>query len=84
MTIAEKGDVVLTYEEACTELESSNSNRRTWPLFGGAEIGEDVLAIDNVDVFAARSAAFAGTMASPLEHFKLKEDLKEHLYDRRR
>ena len=80
MTIAESGDVILSYEEACGEIEGGDASRRHWPLFGGQPVSEETLYADGVDLFAARSASFRGSMADPIEHFMLKEDLKEHLF----
>jgi hypothetical protein len=80
MVVAAKGgkDVYLSEED--TRIGATNNKR--WPLFGGSSTLNDTLIADGVDLFAARSGMFAGKMASQIEHFKLKNDLKEHIYDK--
>jgi hypothetical protein len=82
MVIAARGgkDTVLSTEEAALEAEINMTKNKKWPLFGGSATADEVLAMDGVDIFAARSGMFSGKMASSREHFKLKNDLREHLF----
>ena len=85
MVIAAKGgkDIILQESEAYEEVRSrKRSKRHCWPLFGGNGMTNDVLELDNVDVFAARVGMFSTKMQSAREHYKLKNDLKEHIWNR--
>ena len=82
MVIAARGgnDIILSQEEAAAEVVENKNKQRRWTLFGGSATTDEVLAMDGVDIFAARSGMFAGKMASSREHFKLKNDLRQHLF----
>ena len=84
MVIAARGgsDIILSKEQATIEVDLNKNKNKRWPLFGGSATTDEVLAMDGVDIFAARSGMFAGKMASSREHFKLKNDLREHLFEK--
>ena len=50
-------------------------------LFGRAAITEQEAVMEGIDLFAARVAAFDMAMQSSFEHFKLKQDLVEHIFN---
>ena len=50
-----------------------------FPLFGRPQITAAIAALDGVDLFAARMDAFDSMMQSTTEHYKLKNDLVEHI-----
>ena len=54
---------------------------RSFPLFGHEEISAALAALGGVDLFAARVDAFDTRMQSGHEHFKLKQDLVEHIHN---
>ena len=55
------------------------STSRDFPLFGHNQVTEGTAALDGVDLFAARMEAFDAMMLSITEHYKLKNDLVEHI-----
>ena len=79
MVVASKGgrDIVLDADDLA--ISQADNNGR-WPLFSGTAVSNEVLLADRVDIFSARSGMFSKKMTSSIEHFKLKNDLKEHLY----
>ena len=50
-----------------------------FPLFGRPQITAAIAALDDVDLFVARMDAFDSMMQSATEHYKLKNDLVEHI-----
>lgn len=82
MVVAHYGEDYLQQEEATVADEAMKEADRSWPLFGGAVVDEEIILADGVDLFAARVAAYTGSMANAYQHFKLKHDLTEHVYHR--
>jgi hypothetical protein len=66
--------------EVNNDVEDNPDEVRSFPLFGRNEITADVAAYDGADLFACRVSAFDSAMRSSWEHFKLKDDIVEHVY----
>ena len=52
-----------------------------FPLFGRQQISNVEAALDGVDLFAARVAAFDSGMQGRALHMDLKMDLVEHIFE---
>jgi hypothetical protein len=59
--------------------ESLGSN---FALFGRSQITEYEVFVDGIDLFAARLSAFNLAMESMAKHYKLKNDLVQHINQR--
>ena len=52
---------------------------KQYPLFGNPQVTAGLAALQGVDLFAARLAAFDNSMHDSSKHFRLKQDLVEHI-----
>ena len=62
------------------EPEAEDGIEAGFPLFGKQRVTQEMAALDGVDLFSARMAAFDNSMSSGAEHYKLKQDLTQHIY----
>lgn len=82
MVVEYYGDEYLEKEAAAQDFAEREQKDRSWPLFGGAVVPEEILLADGAEVFAARVAAFNSAMTGDIQHYKLKHDLTEHVYSK--
>jgi Plant transposon protein len=60
-------------------LEETTYVGSPFALFGRQEISIADIALEGLDLFSARMAAFDDSIQSSHEHYKLKKDLVEHI-----
>lgn len=62
------------------EQEAEEATEIGFPLFGRQSITQEMAALDGIDLFSARMASFDNSMSCGAEHYKLKEDLTQHIH----
>lgn len=80
MVVAHCDDLaVRPYEEAAAVARANNPKK--WPHYNGMAVPDDVFEQEAISVFFGRVALFSERRTVTNEHFQLKMDLKENIYN---